>query len=117
MPKSPPRDVLQATYDGLGEELTNWSNPGNSDKINISLGLLNAQSADEIATALDNLKRQLVGVSETITVQSGKMIASNDRAETVNTRYANWARWLTIALIATTLVVGLLQAYVIWRTA
>jgi hypothetical protein len=58
----------------------------------IALGLLNAEWAE-------------------------KLIASNERVAKSNEYYAKWSKRLSIGLILTTLVVGLLQAGVLaWQT-
>ena len=46
-----------------------------------------------------------------------KLIESNNEASQINKSAIRWSKWLTIALITVTLIVGLLQAYVIWKTA
>jgi hypothetical protein len=46
-----------------------------------------------------------------------KLIESNNEASQINKSAIRWSKGLTVALIVVTLIVGLLQAYVIWKTA
>lgn len=60
-----------------------------------------------------NLKRQLVGVSESIQQESAKMIASSEKVAASNEKYARAMKRLTGALV----FVGLLQVGVlVWQT-
>jgi hypothetical protein len=71
--------------------------------------------------ALKKLQSQISGLSyvvgTTIEAQAQKMIASNERLAASNEYYAKWNKRLSAALITVTLVVGMMQAYVVWRTA
>ena len=71
--------------------------------------------------ALAELQGQIAGLSYSVSTvienQSKKMISSNEKLAISNEYYAKWNRGLTVALITVTLLVGLMQVYVIWRTA
>ena len=116
MAKSNAHEALEKAYNG---DLTNWSNPGNSDKVNIALGLLSAESADKLSSSIKDLQGQIAGlgyvVSTTIEQQSAKIITSNEKLATSNEKYAKANNRLALALIAVTLIVGLLQVYAILR--
>lgn len=92
----------------------------NNDRINVAIGLLNAESSEKTIVALDNLRTQMGGLGYTVgTVieqQTAKIIESNKKMSESNEYYAKWSKWLAIALIATTLSVGLLQGGIlIWQ--
>jgi len=74
-----------------------------------------------VAESLQLLQLQIVETSTenrtNITNEVGRLIQSNNEATTINKSAIRWSKALTIALILVTLVVGLLQAYVIWKTA
>ena len=103
------------------EDLTNFSNPGNTDKVNIAVGLVNAESAEKVTRSIILLTQQMANLqmmlSQTIEEEVKKVIKSNNEASLINKKAIFWSKWLTIALITVTLVVGLLQVYVIYKTS
>lgn len=118
MEKSEARKALERAY---SNPQADWLNPDNHDKVHIALGLLSAESAEELTNAIHQLKAQVGGLHQTISTvvetQVAKMIATNEKLAISNEKYAKWNMRLTMALIATTLFVGLLQAGVlIWQT-
>jgi len=86
--------VMQKNAEGLF-----YLNPDNHDQIGMAIGLLNAESAESISKSINNL------------------IESNKKTDEINKKAIFWNKIMTIALIGVTLVVGLLQAYVIWSTS
>ena len=96
--------------------------PDNHDEVNAAIGLLSAESADKVADAMRGLSSSVHGMgkllSATITGETTKTIASNEKVAASNERYAKASQFLAIALIIVTLMVGLIQAGVlIWQTA
>jgi len=65
----------------------------------MAIGLLNAESANEISKSINDL------------------IESNKQTDKINKKSIFWNKILTMALILVTLVFDLLQVYVIWRTS
>ena len=61
----------------------------------------------------ETAKENRVSIQNEVT----RLITSNDEASRINKDAVKWSKRLTIALIAVTLIVGLLQAYVIWKTS
>jgi len=88
--------------------------PDNHDQVNAIIAISNFESAENIKKSLDELGGRLSGSSYAfgtiIEQQTAKMIDSNKKLSRSNT-------FLTIALILTTLLVGLMQAFVIWKTS
>ena len=80
-----------------------------------AIGLLN------VAESLQLLQLQIIKTSKenrvAIETQVDKLTKSNNEASEINKSSIRWSKGLTIALIIVTLIVGLLQAYVIWKTA
>jgi hypothetical protein len=115
MTKSPIHQSLERTAQG------NSLNPDNHDQVHIALGLLSAESDEKNREVMDNLTGQISGLthvlSTTMEQQVKKLIESNDEASELNKVAIFWSKWLTVTLIAVTLIVGLLQVYVIWKTA
>ena len=85
------------------------------------VGVAETVSLLNVAESLQLLQLQLVETSaenrKAIENQVGKLTESNNEASQINKSAIRWSKWLTIALITVTLIVGLLQAYVIWKTA
>lgn len=116
MEKSDVRKALEKAY---SSDLTNWSNPGNGDKVNIALGLLSAESSDKLSSSIKDLHVGVIGlgtiVGDAMKQQADNIIASNEKLATSNEKYAKANNRLALALIAVTLIVGLLQVYAILR--
>jgi hypothetical protein len=68
-----------------------------------------AASASHVGTKLDGLANSIEDSTKEIVSSNVVLIASNER-------HTKWVKWLTLALIFTTLFVGLTQAFVIWHT-
>ncbi|MEK6847043.1 MAG: hypothetical protein AABY16_02655 [Nanoarchaeota archaeon] len=75
----------------------------NDNKIPATVGILTAGRTKELTTSLESLSR-------TIQKEDSSLIASNNN-------FSYWSKRLSISLIVVTLIVGVLQAYVIWQTS
>lgn len=75
----------------------------NDNKIPAAVGILNAGRTKELTSSLKNLERA-------IQKEASNVIESNNN-------FAYWTKILSISLIVVTLIVGMLQAYVIWKTS
>ena len=104
-----PIEALKAAYH---DDLINWSNPGNQDKINIALGLLSAEKTEKLTEAITTLQKQIpqsiCELRGTISNNTDKIIESNKTLSTSNEKYAKAMKWLTCGLVA----VGVLQVII-----
>ncbi len=118
MSKTLLQEALERAYPNPQND---WLNPDNHDKVHIALGLFEAESAEKNRQTMEDLGRKIAELAYTIGTslerETKKIIESNDEASKINKEAIRWNKRLTIALIVVTLIVGLLQAYVIWETA
>jgi uncharacterized membrane protein YidH (DUF202 family) len=104
------------TKESLKEIITakSFLNPDNHDQVNATIAMSNSESAENIKKTLDELGGRLSGSAYTLGTimeqQTKRTIDSNKKLSQSNTV-------LTIALILTTLFVGIMQAFVIWKTS
>ncbi len=108
------KSKIQEILEGVDvSDIKNWVNPGNHDKVNIALGLLNAEKTTELTNAISNLRAQIpITISElrsTISQNTDKIITSNEKLGKSNENYALWIKWLTLALV----LVGVVQVLVV----
>ena len=75
----------------------------NDNRIPATVGVLTSGRTKELAISLENLNK-------TIQTEATKVIESNND-------FAWWTKMLSVSLIIVTLIVGVLQAYVIWQTS
>jgi len=116
MAKSEVHEALEKAYPNPKQD---WLNPDNHDKVNIALGLLSAEQYDKLSTSIKDLHVGVVGLgsimNDALKKQADNIIASNEKLATSNEKYARANNRLALALIAVTLIVGLLQVYAILR--
>jgi hypothetical protein len=104
-----PSGVAQATASlNVAESLQN---------LQMEISKTSAGTRKSLAELQGQISGLTYAISTVIENETKKLIASNEKLATSNEYYAKWNKRLSIALIVVTLFVGLMQAYVIWRTA
>jgi len=108
-------------------EDTSYTSEKISDKVQAASAIFIAKTSNALSSQIHNLNyslshhfeslsRQIKTLEESLNNQVKKIIESNENLAESSNRHTNWMRVLTITLIAVTLFVGLLQAFVIWKT-
>jgi nitrogen regulatory protein PII-like uncharacterized protein len=112
METSKSRELLERSLNGK-----NYLNPDNHDEVHIAASLLGAESAEKVANAMDRLSQNLIMIGgrldSTIKEETQRTIDSNMRTAQSNERYTRWNIIVAIGLV----LVGLLQAWIIWKTS
>lgn len=112
----------------LDNALINRSNTSEkeSDKVGAASSIYVSRTLKFLSSKIENityslgpnfeiLSRAIGKFNDSLNEQVNKVILSNEKLSESNEFHAKWMRVLTIALIVTTLIVGLLQAFVIWK--
>ena len=90
------------------QDYINDRETGQDNKLKAAIGKLTADRMQELSQSIQTLKNQIplsvLDLRQTISQNTDKMIASNEKLSESNEYYAKWMKWLTFGLVITSIV-------------